>query len=229
MVYNCVKIFRSDIMPGKLKNLLDRSLNNKSNLKISDIKNSKTNFIPFRFEGTSYYLAMRGDTLVFDEDHNLLYTFTPEQLAVADAPFLKKVNQVVLDNTNEKIILYINRDTGVESLTFSSQFDATYIFNKLRRIARRPSECIDSIIIEKNSTIVNTFNTNHSSSLFANNNVVENREERLEEKTEYIASLSRVEDIIDNLICNNISRDGLQKSDERLQKCIEILQDLQTK
>lgn len=61
---------------------------------------------------------------------------------------------------------------------------------------------------------------------FLKNQVVENRDERNPEKTEYIASLSRVEDMIDNMICDNINKNGIQKSDERLDKCIELLQEL---
>ena len=38
--------------------------------------------------------------------------------------------------------------------------------------------------------------------------------------------ISRVEDMIDNMICDNINKNGIQKSDERLDKCIELLQEL---
>ena len=81
-------------------------------------------------------------------------------------------------------------------------------------------------MIEKNGAIVNTVKTNKGSRLFSKNQVVENRDEWNPEKTEYIASLSRVEDMIDNMICDNINKNGIQKSDERLDKCIELLQEL---
>lgn len=32
--------------------------------------------------------------------------------------------------------------------------------------------------------------------------------------------------MIDNMICDNINKNGIQKSDERLDKCIELLQEL---
>ena len=77
-------------------------------------------------------------------------------------------------------------------------------------------------MIEKNGTIVNTVKINDGSRLFSKNQVIENRDERNPEKTEYIASLSRVEDMIDNMICENINKNGIEKLD----KCIEILQKL---
>lgn len=169
---------------------------------------------------------MRENALVFDEDMNLIYTFTFDELSTATAPFLKKVNEVIVNNTNQMITLFINRATGVEKLTFSSLFDATYIFNKLKRVAHRSSENIDSIIVEKNGTIVENIKINQNGKLFSKIQTVENRNERNDDKTELIASLSRVEDIIDDLICNNISKNGIQMSDERLEKCIEILQEI---
>ena len=124
------------------------------------------------------------------------------------------------------ITLFVNRATGVEKLTFSSLFDATYILNKLKRVAHRSSENIDSIIIEKNETIVDEIKINQSGKLFSKIQTVEKRNERNNDKTEFIASLSRAEDIIDDMICNNISKNGIQKNDERLEKCIQILQEI---
>ena len=60
------------------------------------------------------------------------------------------------------------------------------------RVSYRSSESIDSIMIEKNGAIVNTVKTNKGSRLFSKNQVVENRDERNPEKTEYIASLYRI-------------------------------------
>lgn len=85
---------------------------------------------------------------------NLIYTFSFDELSTATAPFLKKVNEVIVNNTNQMITLFVNRATGVEKLTFSSLFDATYIFNKLKRVAHRSSENIDSIIIEKTEQLL---------------------------------------------------------------------------
>lgn len=213
-------------MTGKLRKLLNNSRNIKAPYSIDDMSNHNGGLISFEYCGKKYNLAIRENALVFDNDMNLLYTFTFDELSTAETPFLKKVNEEIINHTNQKITLYINRATGVEKLTFTSLFDATYIFNKLKRVSYRSSESIDSIMIEKNGAIVNTVKTNKGSRLFSKNQVVENRDERNPEKTEYIASLSRVEDMIDNMICENINKNGIQKSDERLDKCIELLQEL---
>ena len=213
-------------MPLKLRKLLNNSRNINNSYSLNDINTSHGDLIAFEFENSKYNLALRENALVFDDDMNLIYTFSFDELSTATAPFLKKVNDVIINNTNQMITLFVNRATGVEKLTFSSLFDATYILNKLKRVAHRSSENIDSIIIEKNETIVDEIKINQSGKLFSKIQTVEKRNERNDDKTEFIASLSRVEDIIDDMICNNISKNGIQKSDERLEKCIQILQEI---
>lgn len=213
-------------MPLKLRKLLNNSRNINNSYSLNDINTSHGDLIAFEFENSKYNLALRENALVFDDDMNLIYTFSFDELSTATAPFLKKVNEVIANNTNQMITLFVNRATGVEKLTFSSLFDATYILNKLKRVAHRSSENIDSIIIEKNETIVDEIKINQSGKLFSKIQTVEKRNERNDDKTEFIASLSRVEDIIDDMICNNISKNGIQKSDERLEKCIQILQEI---
>lgn len=213
-------------MPLKLRKLLNNSRNINNSYSLNDINTSHGDLIAFEFENAKYNLALRENALVFDDDMNLIYTFSFDELSTATAPFLKKVNEVIANNTNQMITLFVNRATGVEKLTFSSLFDATYILNKLKRVAHRSSENIDSIIIEKNETIVDEIKINQSGKLFSKIQKVEKRNERNDDKTEFIASLSRVEDIIDDMICNNISKNGIQKSDERLEKCIQILQEI---
>lgn len=213
-------------MPLKLRKLLNNSRNINNSYSLNDINTSHGDLIAFEFENSKYNLALRENALVFDDDMNLIYTFSFDELSTATAPFLKKVNEVIANNTNQMITLFVNRATGVEKLTFSSLFDATYILNKLKRVAHRSSENIDSIIIEKNETIVDEIKINQSGKLFSKIQKVEKRNERNDDKTEFIASLSRVEDIIDDMICNNISKNGIQKSDERLEKCIQILQEV---
>lgn len=215
-------------MPLKLRKLLNNSRNINNSYSVEDMNTSHGDLIPFEFKNSKYNLALRENALVFDDNMNLLYTFTFDELSTATAPFLKKVNEVTINNTNQKIILFVNRATGVEKLTFSSLFDATYIFNKLKRVAHRSSENIDSIMIEKNGTIVDNVKLNQNGKLFSKTQAIENRDERNDDKTELIASLSRVEDIIDDMICNNISKNGIQSSDERLEKCIEILKEIKS-
>ena len=52
---------------------------------------------------------------------------------------------------------------------------------------------------------------------------VEDRTARDEEKTDYIATLSRVEDLVDMIIGKNVSELGIQKDDEKIKKAIELL------
>lgn len=176
-------------MPLKLRKLLNNSRNINNSYSLNDINASHGDLIAFEFENSKYNLALRENALVFDNDMNLLYTFTFDELSTATAPFLKKVNEVIINNTNQKITLFINRATGVEKLTFSSLFDATYIFNKLKRVAHRSSENIDSIMIEKNGTIVENIKINQNGKLFSRTQTVENRAERNDDKTELIALL----------------------------------------
>lgn len=136
-------------MPGKLRKLLNNSRNIKAPYSIDDMSNHNGGLISFEYCGKKYNLAIRENALVFDNDMNLLYTFTFDELSTAETQFLKKVNEEIINHTNQKITLYINRATGIEKLTFTSLFDATYIFNKLKRVSYRSSESIDSIMIEK--------------------------------------------------------------------------------
>ena len=57
-------------------------------------------------------------------------------------------------------------------------------------------------------------------------NEVEDREGRNKNKTEYIATLSRVEDMVDDIIGNNVLVDGVQTNDEKIKKCIDLLSTL---
>lgn len=138
-------------MVSKLENLLGKSKNEGESLQ-SAIQN-KNNLISFSFDGKEYYMAIRDSVLVFDENMALLYNFEMNELATSDNEFIKKVNEIVNENSNDLVHLYINKVTGVEHITFSSLFDATYIFWKLKRIMGRDSEGITSLIIEKDSRL----------------------------------------------------------------------------
>lgn len=113
-------------MVSKLENLLGKSKNKGESLQ-SAIQ-SKNNLISFSFDGKEYYVAIRDSVLVFDENMALLYNFEMNELATSDNEFIKKVNAIVNENSNDLVHLYINKVTGVEHITFSSLFDATYIF-----------------------------------------------------------------------------------------------------
>lgn len=215
-------------MVSKLENLLGKSKNKGESLQ-SAIQN-KNNLISFSFDGKEYYVAIRDSVLVFDENMALLYNFEMNELATSDNEFIKKVNAIVNENSNDLVHLYINKVTGVEHITFSSLFDATYIFWKLKRIMGRDSEGITSLIIEKDSKVVRSINNEKLAfkeimdDTFAGD--VEDRAARNEEKTDYIATLSRVEDLVDMIIGKNVSELGIQKDDEKVKKAIELLSTL---
>ena len=94
----------------------------------------------------------------------------------------------------------------------------------------RDSEGITSLIIEKDSKVVRSINNQKLAfkesmdDTFAGD--VEDRAARNEEKTDYIATLSRVEDLVDMIIGKNVSELGIQKDDEKVKKAIELLSTL---
>lgn len=213
-------------MGTKLERLLGRSKNQTDSVQ-SAISN-KNNLISFEFDGNEYFVAIKESVLVFDSDMNLLYNFETSQLALSDNDFLKKVNEIVTQNSNECVHLYINKVSSVEHITFTSLFDATFIFRKMKRLMNRDSEGIMSLIIEKDSQILRSshndrleFKESLATQEFSAD--VENREARNESKTEYIATLSRVEDIIETLIGDNIRELGLQDDNEKVKKAIRLL------
>ena len=143
-------------MLSRLENLLRMSKNGNNNMQEESAVDD-SNFIPFSFEGEDFYVVLRSNVMVFDSEKTLIYTIDFNELALSDNEFMKAVNKVVNDNSNEKICLYVNKVSGVESLTFTSLFDATYIFRKLVRLANRDSEGILSIVIEKDAKVVRSY------------------------------------------------------------------------
>ena len=216
-------------MLSKLENLLRMSKNGNNNMQEESAVDD-SNFIPFSFEGEDFYVVLRSNVMVFDSEKTLIYTIDFNELALSDNDFMKAVNKVVNDNSNEKICLYVNKVSGVESLTFTSLFDATYIFRKLVRLASRDSEGILSIVIEKDAKVIRSYKNERldfeKSMGKSDLNEVEDREGRNKNKTEYIATLSRVEDMVDDIIGNNVLVDGVQTNDEKIKKCIDLLSTL---
>lgn len=213
-------------MTSKLESLLNMSKNdNKGATDITEPQSA--DFIAFTFEGEQFYVVLRSNVMVFDSNKALIYTVDFNELALSNNDFMKTVSRVVNENSNEKVYLYVNKINGVESLTFTSLFDATYIFRKLVRLASRKSEGILSVVIEKDAKVVRSYKNDRldfeRSIGKSDLSEVEDRQGRNESKTEYIATLSRVEDLVDDMIGNNVLVDGLQENDEKVKKCIELL------
>ncbi len=216
-------------MTSRLEKLLHMSRNDNS-LPDSDMAVDNSNYIPFTFDGDDFYVVIRSNVMVFDSTKTLIYTVDFNELALTDNDFMKEVNRVVNENSNEKICLYVNKVSGVESLTFTSLFDATYIFRKLARLANRESEGIVSIVIERDAKVVRSYKNDRldfQKSIGKKDlNSVESKKNRSHDKTEYIATLSRVEDMVDDMIGLNVLNDGLQTDDDKIKKCIELLSTL---
>lgn len=216
-------------MTSRLEKLLHMSRNDNS-LPDSDMAVDNSNYIPFTFDGDDFYVVIRSNVMVFDSTKTLIYTVDFNELALTDNDFMKEVNRVVNENSNKRVYLYINRLSGVESLTFTSLFDATYIFRKLVRLANRESEGIVSIVIERDAKVVRSYKNDRldfQKSIGKKDlNSVESKKNRSHDKTEYIAALSRVEDMVDDMIGFNVLNDGLQTDDDKIKKCIELLSTL---
>lgn len=216
-------------MTSRLEKLLHMSRNDNS-LQDSDMAVDNSNYIPFTFDGDDFYVVIRSNVMVFDSTKTLIYTVDFNELALTDNDFMKEVNRVVNENSNKRVYLYINRLSGVESLTFTSLFDATYIFRKLVRLANRESEGIVSIVIERDAKVVRSYKNDRldfQKSIGKKDlNSVESKKNRSHDKTEYIATLSRVEDMVDDMIGLNVLNDGLQTDDDKIKKCIELLSTL---
>lgn len=216
-------------MTSRLEKLLHMSRNDNS-LPDSDMAVDNSNYIPFTFDGDDFYVVIRSNVMVFDSTKTLIYTVDFNELALTDNDFMKEVNRVVNENSNKRVYLYINRLSGVESLTFTSLFDATYIFRKLVRLANRESEGIVSIVIERDAKVVRSYKNDRldfQKSIGKKDlNSIESKKNRSHDKTEYIATLSRVEDMVDDMIGLNVLNDGLQTDDDKIKKCIELLSTL---
>lgn len=216
-------------MTSRLEKLLHMSRNDNS-LPDSDMAVDNSNYIPFTFDGDDFYVVIRSNVMVFDSTKTLIYTVDFNELALTNNDFMKEVNRVVNENSNKRVYLYINRLSGVESLTFTSLFDATYIFRKLVRLANRESEGIVSIVIERDAKVVRSYKNDRldfQKSIGKKDlNSVESKKNRSHDKTEYIAALSRVEDMVDDMIGFNVLNDGLQTDDDKIKKCIELLSTL---
>lgn len=219
-------------MATKLEQLLNRSKNIEADSALPDVRSSG-NMIDMSYNGANYHIAIRDKVLVFSDDMNLIYTVNMLELATSQNDFLKEVNKIVVANTNQKVTLYVNKADGVERLTFSSLFDATFIFRKLVRLTSRKSEGIQSIVIEDDAKIVRQYVNENNKFILGESEKrgveVEDRDGRNPDKTEYIAVLARVEDLVEEMIGKNISTEGVQLSQDKIDKCIELLQSVSVK
>lgn len=217
-------------MARALRDLIDRSKKRSTVDNSVDIVSDK--LIPFTYDGNTFFVAIKDDVLIFDADMVQISTVSVDDLAVAESGFFKKVNEVVTANTNQRIVMYINKVKGVEKLTFTSLFDATYIFRKMVRVSGRSSEGIESIVIEKGTEVLRSYTNTKArfmKSIGQEDVSVEKRDERNDDKSELISILSRIEDGMDDVINDNICHEGVQYDEAKIKKSIALLQELQEK
>lgn len=217
-------------MARALRDLIDRS--KKRNTVDNSVGIVSNKLIPFTYDGNNFFVAIKDDVLIFDADMVQISTVSVDDLAVAESGFFKKVNEIVTANTNQRIVLYINKAKGVEKLTFSSLFDATYIFRKMVRVSGRSSEGIESIVIEKGSEVLRSYTNTKAKfmkSIGQEDVSVEKRDERNDDKSELISVLARIEDGMDDIINDNICNEGVQYDENKIKKSIALLQELQDK
>lgn len=217
-------------MARALRDLIDRSKKRSTVDNSVDIVSDK--LIPFTYDGNTFFAAIKDDVLIFDVDMVQISTVSVDDLAVAESGFFKKVNEVVTANTNQRIVMYINKVKGVEKLTFTSLFDATYIFRKMVRVSGRSSEGIESIVIEKGTEVLRSYTNTKArfmKSIGQEDVSVEKRDERNDDKSELISILSRIEDGMDDVINDNICNEGVQYDEAKIKKSIALLQELQEK
>lgn len=91
----------------------------------------------FRFDNKLYYYAVRDDVLIFDHHKRLFYTMSIDDLRESDHPFFQKVYSLVCDIAQDSFKLFVKRHGSYDSISFTSKFDATFIFKKLKKIASR--------------------------------------------------------------------------------------------
>lgn len=196
-----------------------------------DISDDK--LIAFYFDDKLYYYAVRDNILVFDHHKELFYTLTIDEIKNSDHPFFRKIYFMVCNQQDDIIKLYINRNGNYESLSFTRRVDAVFIFRKLKRVASRENENIDEILLEKNGVLIESYKCNEEKQRFYKNfkelksRVVKKDDNAviIEESPE-VSTLIKVEDTVDSLIGSAITNGSAELDNDKLDKCIELLNSL---
>ncbi|MDD6728916.1 MAG: hypothetical protein PUE08_06845 [Eubacteriales bacterium] len=187
----------------------------------------------FRFDNKLYYYAVRDDVLIFDHHKRLFYTMSIDDLRESDHPFFQKVYSLVCDIAQDSFKLFVKRHGSYDSISFTSKFDATFIFKKLKKIASREIEEIEEILVEKNGVLIDSFRPNEKKQRFyvnfkdLKNRVVNRKGNSINiETSPQINTLVKVEDTIDSLIGASLVEENVNINPEKLDKCIALLESL---
>lgn len=211
-----------------------RSIAEKHNGKNSAEDNNSMNvqiekLIPFDFDDEDYFVALRDRALVFNSSMNLVYTIDYDQLKESTMPLFKKIDEIVntmnLQHTQVMFNVILKRSDNYEKISFTNRFDANFIYKKLKRVASRDSERISEVFIDKNGDIIESFVSEHAK----NPNKLSNRilangyNDDLAEELEFVSTLARVEDILEDIVSLKISDMSSNISPENIDKCINLL------
>lgn len=214
---------------SRLRSIADMQENKKN----SEINNSmdvqREKLIPFDFDDEDYFVALRDRALVFNSSMHLVYTIEYEQLENSNMPLFKKiydiVNTVNLKDTKVMFNITVKRNDNYEKISFTNRFDANFIYKKLKRVASRDSEKISEVFIDKNGEIIESFVSERvkSPDRLSNRIISNEYNDSLAEELEFVSTLARVEDALEELVSTKISNMSSIISAENIDKCIELL------
>lgn len=217
---------------NRLRRILDEREERKNFENPNSMDINREKLIPFDLDGNSYFVALRDNVLVFDNEMALLYTLEYNMLEGSQMPLFKKVNEIIsvakLSNAAEYVKLNVKREGVYESISFTSRFDATFIFRKLKRVASRAPEGIEELSIEKDGVIIDSFIPAEGRNFKFRNHFLRNNQGDNPEKLELVSTLVRVEDTIDAMIGSKMNNMAAEVSASRIDKCIELLEKAKT-
>lgn len=207
------------------KGILGRIAENKEkNAQRTDISNETQNlndeFMSFQFEGKKYYIAVRENILVFDSNMLLIHTLQQADVFTSEVPLIQKVAEILSYSKGPSVRLYVKRNGIFEKLSFHNLFDAIFIFKKLKRVASRPDENIEEIYIEENDKMIEHFIVNQIPRRFSR------RLFRRKSESENVLKLTNIEDALEDIISENVNNPNQEIDKEKVDKCIELLQNL---
>ena len=215
---------------SKLRSLADMQDSNKGRLDNASMDVQREKLIPFDFENEDYFVALRDRALVFNSSMNLVYTIDYGHLKKSTMPLFKKIDEIVntvnLQDTKVMFNVIVKRDDHYEKISFTNRFDANFVYKKLKRVASRDSEKISEVFIDRNGEIIESFVSAQAKSpdRLSNRILSNGYNDDIAEELEFVSTLARVEDALEEIISTKISNMSSNISAESIDKCIKLLQ-----
>lgn len=215
---------------SKLRSLADMQDSNKGRLDNASMDVQREKLIPFDFENEDYFVALRDRALVFNSSMNLVYTIDYDHLKKSTMPLFKKIDEIVntvnLQDTKVMFNVIVKRDDHYEKISFTNRFDANFVYKKLKRVASRDSEKISEVFIDRNGEIIESFVSAQAKSpdRLSNRILSNGYNDDIAEELEFVSTLARVEDVLEEIISTKISNMSSNISAEGIDKCIKLLQ-----